>query len=45
MQYIRPNFRIKKELHDKFKKKCFLNDLSMQSAINLLIKKWVEKDG
>lgn len=44
MDYIRPNFKIKSELHTKFKKTCALCEVSMQEIITLLIKKWVEKN-
>ena len=44
MSEVRPNFHIKSDLHDRFKKKCFLNDLSMQAVIVMLIKKWVGKE-
>ena len=41
---IRPNFKLPYDLHDRFKKKCFLNDLSMQAVIVMLIKRWVGKE-
>ena len=42
---IRPNFHLPLVLHNKFKKKCVLLDMSMQECIIYLIRKFVEKDG
>lgn len=43
--YIRPNFRIKSDLHTKFKKTCALCEVSMQEMITMWIKRFVEKNG
>lgn len=43
--FVRPNFKIEQNLHDRFKKTCVLKNLTMQDVILTLIKKWVEKNG